>query len=175
MTRICFHPASLRASESNVYLHTCVHIFVWLRQYSLRASLSGLAPFSRVVRPESASWIFAFRRSCIPFRNSSNFCIPSPDFTWGVHFVQPRQNPLLGFPYRSLLPWTSLRCRPLRTRSPGFASLTRTWSLFTDIGIFSCQLFYRDAIFFSSPQLAKKRRQIRYFFLALLAPYLERA
>ena len=52
MTRICFHPASLRASESNVYLHTCVRIFVWLRQYSLRASLSGLAPFSRVVRPE---------------------------------------------------------------------------------------------------------------------------
>ena len=130
MTRICFHPASLRASESNVYLHTCVRIFFWLRQYSLRASLSGLAPFSR-------------GRSCIPFRNSSNFCIPSPDFTWGVHFVQPRQNPPLGFPYRSLLPWTLLRCRPLRTRSPGFASLTRP--------------------------------EIRYFFLALLAPYLERA
>ena len=45
---------------------------------------------------KSASWILAFRRSCIPFRNSSNFCIPSPDFTWGVHFVQPRQNPLLN-------------------------------------------------------------------------------
>ena len=52
-------------------------------------------------------------------------------------------------------------------RSPGF---TRTWSLFTDIGVFSCQLFYRDAIFFSSPQLAKKRRQIRFldFLIAQL-------
>ena len=30
-----------------------------------------------------------------------------------AHFVR-----CLGFPYRSLLSWTSLRCRPLRTRSP---------------------------------------------------------
>ena len=124
MTRICFHPASLRASESNVYLHTCVRIFVWLRQYSLRASLSGLAPFSHRHPPGRVKQRCAFR---------------------------------------------------LRVRLQPLLASTRPWSLFTDIGVFSCQLFYRDAIFFSSPQLAKKRRQIRYFFLALLAPYLERA
>ena len=47
-------------------------------------------------------------------------------------------------------------------RSPGFASLTRPWSLFTGQCIFVCLLLSRDAIFFSSPQLAKKRRQIRF-------------
>ena len=41
---------------------------VWLRQYSLRASLPGLAPFSRVVRPEirrnDASFCVFFPRHC---------------------------------------------------------------------------------------------------------------
>ena len=49
----------------------------------------------------------------------------------------------------------------LRVRLQPLLASTRPLSLFTDICVFSCQLFYRDAIFFSSPQLAKKRRQIR--------------
>ena len=38
---------------------------VWLRQYSLRASLPGLAPFSRVVRPEIRCLGFS-SRSALP-------------------------------------------------------------------------------------------------------------
>ena len=64
--------------------------------FATLSSTSHSLPGFRFAHPSEnpLSWILAFRRSCIPFRNSSNFCIPSPDFTWGVHFVQPRQNTL---------------------------------------------------------------------------------
>ena len=158
MTCICFHPASLRTSESKV----CP---VYL------------------VRPY--------------------FCLTSP--VLALSFAHPSGIRFLDFLIAQLCRSFGFASTRFELRSPGF---TRTWSLFTDIGVFSCQLFYRDAIFFSSPQLAKKRRQIRfldfliaqlcrsfgfastrfelrspgftrteirYFFLALLAPYLERA
>ena len=83
---------------------------VWLRQYSLRASLLGPAPFSHRYPPARVKRRCAFR---------------------------------------------------LRVRLQPLLASTRPWSLFTDIDILSRQLCYRDAIFFSSPQLAKKRRQIR--------------
>ena len=88
-----------------------------LRCRPLRTRSPG---FASLTRPEIRFFDFGVPSGCIPFRNSSNFSIPSPDSTWGVHFVQPRQNPPLEFPYRSALPLVWLRQYSLRASLPGF-------------------------------------------------------
>ena len=88
-----------------------------------------------------------------------------------VHFLHSLPG-LAPFSHRNPPARVKRRCAfRLRVRLQPLLASTRPWSLFTDIGVFSCQLFYRDAIFFSSPQLAKKRRQIRFLdYSALCAP-----
>ena len=66
--------------------------------------------------------LFGSLRSCHSFQNPSDFFthIGAWDVTSFGLRPHSTENPRLGFPSRSLLSWTSLRCRPLRTRSPGF-------------------------------------------------------